>query len=199
MEAAGLAIGIAGLAGLFSACKEAVEQVDSYRHFGSESRQIVSRFNANKLLFQRWADHVGFANNKLKEVHHSSLDDVTVAWTIRTTLSCIQEILENTEGTSSTLQLELQNSNLLDPTHLAGSLQKRNINHGQNSRSVSKKKKLSWALGKKAKFSTQVEFFGILVKDLYSVVPIPNVCDVSDPDLKQWIDKHEHSLSGNSV
>lgn len=199
MEVAGLAIGIAGLAGLFSACKEAVEQVDSYRHFGSESQQIVSRFKANKFLFQRWADHVGIANNKLKDVHHSSLDNVTVASTISSLLSSIQEILKNTEATSSTLQLELPNSNLLDPTHLPGSLQKRHTNHGPNSASVSSKNKLSWALSKKTKFSTQVEIFGLLVKDLYSVVPIPRACDVLDPDLKQWIDKLEHSLNGNSV
>lgn len=196
MEAVGLAIGIAGLAGLFSACKEAVEQVDSYRRFGFESRQIMARFDVDKFLFQRWADHVGIADNKLKEVHHTSLDNVAVALTISETLSTIQEILKNTEGTSSTLQLE---RNPLEPTHLPGSLQKRPTNQGRSLASVSKKNKISWALGKKTKFSTQVEIFGIFVGKLYSVVPIPEPYEGLEPDLKQWIDKLGHSLSGISV
>lgn len=198
MEAAGLAIGIAGLVGLFNACKEAVEQVDSFRHFGFESRQIMARFDADKFLFQRWADHVGITNNKLKDAHHTDLDKFEVALTISRTLSSIQEILKNTEATSSTLQLKLQNSNPLDPTHLPGSLQKRPTNQGQNFASVSKTNKISWALGKKTKFSTQVEFFEILVGKLYSVVPIPEPSAVLDPDLKQWIEKFGHSLNGIS-
>lgn len=199
MEATGLIIGIAGLAGLFSACKEAVDQVDSYRHFGSESRQIMAQFEASKFLFQRWADHVGITNNNfnnLKELHHTSLDNVGVAL-IRTILLSIQEILKNTDGTSSTLQLELHNSNpLLDPTHLSGSLQTRPTTQGRNFAPVTKKSKISWALRKKTKFSGQVEAFGKLVGNLYSIVPIPEPCEVSDPDLKQWFDKLGHSLNG---
>ncbi|MCJ1462826.1 hypothetical protein MMC07_001429 [Pseudocyphellaria aurata] len=194
MEVAGLIVGIAGLAGLFSACKEAVDQVDSYRHFEFESRQIQARFDISKFKFERWVKHVGSTNGELKEVHHTSLDNVAVAQAMRTILSSIQEILENADRTSSTLQLELQDSSSLDPSHPPGFLRKRPTNQGPNFAPVSKKSKISWALGKKTKISGQVETFETWVEKLYSIVQIP----MPDPDLKQLIDKLGHSLSEES-
>lgn len=37
MEPVGLAVGVLGLAGLFSTCLEAVDKVQSYRSFGVDS------------------------------------------------------------------------------------------------------------------------------------------------------------------
>ncbi|KAK4077226.1 hypothetical protein Purlil1_12440 [Purpureocillium lilacinum] len=43
MEAAGLVIGVAGLAGLFNSCLEAVDKVQSYQTFGADSHVLDTR------------------------------------------------------------------------------------------------------------------------------------------------------------
>lgn len=56
MEIAGLAVGIAGLAGLFGACMGAMKHLHSYKTPGHESSYIIAAFDADKLLFQRCAE-----------------------------------------------------------------------------------------------------------------------------------------------
>ncbi|KAH7151968.1 ankyrin-1 [Dactylonectria estremocensis] len=60
MEPVGLAVGIAGLAGLFSSCLEAVEKVQSYRSFGADSQVLDTQFKAEKLRFEQWGWHPAF-------------------------------------------------------------------------------------------------------------------------------------------
>jgi hypothetical protein len=195
MELAGGVISIVSLVGLVHTCNEAIEQFDSYRQFGYESRNIMTRFDLDKFLFRRWTDHVGIANNKLNEEHHPSLDDGKVASLISETLFSIKGILKCTEATSSALQRQRETENSPDFIDLLASLSKRPINQISNSASVSKRYKMSWALGKNTKFSKEVETFGLLVERLYRVVPIA----VSESELRQWMDKVAGSLSGISV
>lgn len=49
METAGLAVGIAGLAGLFGACMGAMKHLHSYKTPGHESSYIIAAFDADKL------------------------------------------------------------------------------------------------------------------------------------------------------
>src|SRR5277367_1689982 len=99
MEAIGLAVGVAGLAGLFSTCLDVVDKVDSYRDYGFESRSIVAQFEADKLLFQKWAQSVGIDKGKLKDTHHRDLDNPETVSMVERILSSIQEIFSRTEGT----------------------------------------------------------------------------------------------------
>ncbi|KAH7124486.1 ankyrin-1, partial [Dactylonectria macrodidyma] len=59
MEPIGLAVGIAGLAGLFSSCLEVVEKVNSYRSFGSDSHVLDAQFKSEKLRLEQWGRAVG--------------------------------------------------------------------------------------------------------------------------------------------
>ncbi|KAH7129676.1 hypothetical protein B0J13DRAFT_563207 [Dactylonectria estremocensis] len=52
MEPVGLAIGAAGLAGLFSSCLEAVDKVQSYKSFKTDSHVFDAQFRAKKLRFE---------------------------------------------------------------------------------------------------------------------------------------------------
>lgn len=169
---ADIALGVAGLAGLFKICQEAIEKFKAYRHFENESRNIMTVFDVDKLRYRKWAEYVGFADNELNDKHHASLDDGEVAWLISRILSIIQEILNNTAESSTILQLEREINKSQDSTSLSGSLYRRPIGQIPHSASVSKRFKLSWAVGKKLKFSEQVNNFGVLVEKLYSVVPI---------------------------
>ncbi|GKT51786.1 uncharacterized protein ColSpa_11967 [Colletotrichum spaethianum] len=53
MEPVGLAVGIVGLAGLFSSCLEAVEKFDSYKNFGRDSRSLATLFDTDKHRFEQ--------------------------------------------------------------------------------------------------------------------------------------------------
>lgn len=199
MEIAGGVVGIVGLADLYSACKEAIEAFNSYRHFESESRYFIDRFNLDKYLLQRWANYVEIADSKLNEKHHTSLDDRKVKSLIKSTLFSIQEIFTNIEGTSSILQPEEKISNLLDFIYLLRSIQRRLTNQNPNSVSILKRNKFKWALGKKATLSTQIGIFGLLVDKLHSVISISELNEVSKPGLRQWMNKLAHSLSDISA
>ncbi|KAH7144327.1 ankyrin-1, partial [Dactylonectria estremocensis] len=65
MEPVGLAVGIAGLAGLFSSCLEVVENVDSYRDFEHDSRSLAAQFDADRLRFQQWGRSIGIEEGQL--------------------------------------------------------------------------------------------------------------------------------------
>ncbi|KAF6527447.1 hypothetical protein HZS61_010491 [Fusarium oxysporum f. sp. conglutinans] len=79
METAGLVIGVAGLAGLFTSCVEALDKIQSYRTFGTDSHVLNTRFKAARARFERWGPGVGIEQGRLKHPHHPALDDKAVS------------------------------------------------------------------------------------------------------------------------
>jgi hypothetical protein len=51
MEPISFAVGIAGLAGLFTACVDVIEKIDSYKEYGVDSRSIITQFETDRYLF----------------------------------------------------------------------------------------------------------------------------------------------------
>ncbi|EXL47750.1 hypothetical protein FOCG_11899 [Fusarium oxysporum f. sp. radicis-lycopersici 26381] len=82
MEPAGLAIGIAGVAGLFNSCLEAVDIVQSYQTFRTDSHILNTRFKVAKTLFEQWGLRVGIEQGRLLSHHHSGLDDENTSATV---------------------------------------------------------------------------------------------------------------------
>lgn len=159
MEIAGLAVGAVGLAGLFDACMGAIERIHSYKTAGHESNHIIIVFDANKLLLQRWGDGVGIAENKLGDVHHPYLDDAAVASMVEKILSSICDIFKMTDSTSSKLRMKSIDSEMF-------SLKKSDIKLNNTQLVQSKKARVFWASGGKARLATQAEDFGLLVGKL---------------------------------
>ncbi|WYZ35989.1 hypothetical protein EsH8_X_000636 [Colletotrichum jinshuiense] len=91
MEPVGLAVGVAGLAGLFSSCLEAVERFDSYKNFGRDSRSLAIQFEADKHRFEQWGRAVGIENGKLSDSHHPALDDTQKLAIVHKLLASIQD------------------------------------------------------------------------------------------------------------
>jgi hypothetical protein len=118
MEPIGFAVGIAGLAGLFSVCLDVIDKVDSYKDFGVESRSIIAQFEADKHLFTKWAQDVGIDKDKIKNNHHSHLDNPKTNLIVRKILSSIQEIFIKTERTVSNLQPAVEFSSLIHVKNL---------------------------------------------------------------------------------
>lgn len=177
MEIAGLAIGVAGLAGLFGACMGAMGHIHSYKISGHESSYIIAVFEADKLLFQKWADGVGIAGNRLKDVHHPDLDNAAAASVVRKILSSIRDIFIMTDSISSKLLMKSIDNEILSlkKTH---SFSKGNLINMENSQPLaSKRARISWALVGKTNLTEQVEAFGSLIQKLYEIVPIKNEGD----------------------
>jgi len=173
---AGIA-GIAGLAGLFSTCLDVIDKVDSYKDFGFESRSIITQFEADKLLFQKWAQNVGINKPKLED-HHSGLDDPQTASMVQTILSSIQEIFARTDSTLSNLQpiAKTGSKSSLDSVLF-------HRGHAQCQKlesSTSKRTMIVWALRRKAKFIAQVQQFGALVQRLHILVPLRGTSKASN-------------------
>ena len=110
MEVVGLALGAASLVGLYSACMEAVDRIASYRHHGSDKKQLSTRLDANKDIFQKWAKRVGISAEGLLVPHDTRLDDSNTAKAVSQILTCIQDLFENS-GQANYRPYQNQNPN----------------------------------------------------------------------------------------
>lgn len=169
MEVVGLTIGVVGLAGLFSVCQAAIEQIDTYRNFENESRSIKAQFELSKQIFQLWAKDVGLKDTTTTESHHPNLNDPRTASTVAEALRSISDIFDVTIDTSSTLQPDLSDNNQSSSTTAPKIIPSR-FKHYKPLQ-ASRKDKIEWMLRGRNKIVKKVEIFGDLVTKLYTLVP----------------------------
>ncbi|KAJ5332998.1 ankyrin-2 [Penicillium brevicompactum] len=162
MEAVGLAVGVIGLAGLFSSCLDVLERFDSWKDFNNDSRALALRFEADKLRFENWGQTVGIGQNDSSDYHHESLNDPRTLETVEGLLSVIREI-----GSDSEIRFP---SGVSGPhaRPAKGGLSSKATVH----RPESRRRRLGWAMRDKAKRIAQVEQFAQLVDRLYILVPL---------------------------
>ncbi|KAK4060935.1 hypothetical protein Trihar35433_9860 [Trichoderma harzianum] len=156
MDPVGLAVGVIGLAGLFSTCLDLVKRVDSYKHFKNDEQTLAAQFVSFRLRFERWGKVLGLGLNQaalsLSQDRHEALEDTETLETVRKIIDIIREILSDQKLPNPPVNLSLVRS-LTEPFR-------------------PRKEKLSWALKGKAKREAQVELFGKLIQHLYHLVPI---------------------------
>ncbi|OAQ89061.1 ankyrin repeat domain-containing protein 52 [Purpureocillium lilacinum] len=160
MEAAGLVIGVAGLAGLFNSCLEAVDKVQSYQTFGADSHVLDTRFQVAKARFERWGQGVGIEKGKLQPYHHLALDDKETSTVVTDVLHIIIKAICDAGNTPRR-------------TRAAGPGDDSSSLHGLRTpyASDSRRRKLTWALWGKGARTEQVELFEKLVQELHNLVP----------------------------
>ena len=156
MEPVGLAVGVVGLAGLFSICLDALQRFDSYKTIGRDSRQLDAQLSATIHLFERWGEGVGINQGKLSKAHHPDLDDPRTFLVIQRLLGSINEFLHTNDVTNRGVG---RGDFVIRDQDLAG---------GEK---ASRWEKTAWALRGKLKQTNQVQTLASLVADLYSVVP----------------------------
>lgn len=165
MDPVSLAVGVIGLAGLFTTCLDLAEKIDDYKHFKGDERALAAQFVSHKLRFEKWGKALGLDQtaSNLSRDRHEALDDVETLDTVRKIFDIIREILSDQRGSSSSRPAT-------NPSRLARSLTEPfRITPG------SKREKLAWALKGKGKREDQVELFGKLVQHLYHLVPIESI------------------------
>lgn len=166
MDPIGLAVGLIGLAGLFSTCLGAVERFDSWRNFTDDSRLMRTLVEGQKLRLKRWGHVVGFDNGVVSAAHHEALDDPQILAMIRMNLLEIQSICDKVDGnTSHTVAKDVDDAHLLQrpPNARPGLLPE------------SRRLKMKWALRDKAKFTSKAQTLAFLVQNLHDVVPLGEV------------------------
>lgn len=150
MEAAGLAIGIVGIAGLFNTCLDSLARFQSYKSSSADSHILDTRFRAARTRFEQWGASVGISQGLLLPDHYHGLKDENTASVIQDILHIIAKtICENGNA----------QQNLHQNERFAGILQ-------------SRRKRLRWALGGKEDRTEQVEVFEKLVQQLHNLVSV---------------------------
>ncbi|KAH6979058.1 ankyrin repeat-containing domain protein [Fusarium venenatum] len=167
MEAAGLAIGIVGIAGLFNTCLDSLARFQSYKSSYADSHVLDTRFRAARTRFEQWGTSVGISEGRLLPDHHHGLNDENTAGVIQDILQIISKTICDNGNTQQ---------NLHHNERFAGILQ-------------SRRKRLRWALGGKEDRTEQVEIFEKLVEHLHNLVSVDN------KDHKHYEEKKEDGWS----
>ncbi|KAF4936856.1 Heterokaryon incompatibility protein s [Colletotrichum fructicola] len=165
MEPIGLAVGIAGLAGLFSTCVDVVERMNSYRDFKHDSHSLYVEFEAEKRRFEQWGSATGINKSALSSAHHPALDDPQTLSTAKDLLSLIHNLYTDTDDAAAQPFLPGNASTAKDEPSVA--------RHVQPSRGAanSVRRKLFWSLWEKKRHTEQVKQFGVLVQHLHNILP----------------------------
>ncbi|KAK1688666.1 hypothetical protein BDP55DRAFT_536367, partial [Colletotrichum godetiae] len=166
MEPVGLAVGITGLAGLFSTCLEIVEKVDSYRDFKHDSHSLNVQFQAEKRRFEQWGSAIGINNGTLSGTHHPALNDPQTSSTATELLSLIKKIYTDADSAAVQLSLPSSANSAKDKSSTADHVQ-----HRWGAQPNSTRRKIAWSLRGKVRRIAQVEQFGVLVQHLHNIVP----------------------------
>ncbi|CAI7614169.1 unnamed protein product [Penicillium viridicatum] len=160
MEPVSFAVGIIGLAGLFSTCLEAVERFDSWKDYDSEFRSLVAQFKAQKLRLAKWGVAVGLEDDELSYVHNALLDDPKIESTVKELLLAINAVCRDEDKAFLTPMLGKDEAPSKDQ-----------LFHRHAPRE-SKRQKLGWVFRTKAKRVAQVDHFSKLVESLHNLIPI---------------------------
>ncbi|KAI0804891.1 prion-inhibition and propagation-domain-containing protein [Xylaria sp. FL0064] len=169
MEPASLAVGIAGLIGIFSTCLDIVERWDSYKDFGAEFGSLIARFKADKIRFRQWGQRVGIDKSKHGDGYHKALDDPSIRPVVDEIFQSIKHFDDDTGNFTSGLRPISGSVDTL--AHSKTVLPRGRPQFEKYQGATSRKSRLGWALRSKTRFLALVESFDALVQKLYDLVP----------------------------
>jgi hypothetical protein len=155
MEVAGLAIGIAGLAGAFASVVQAVKWVETYGLYFSDADLLHAQLEGHRILLERWGSDIGLDKDAKVEDFRARCNRETFGVAERL-LGFALEILESV---------------------CAYKRRERGENHDQiqpanKEHAVSRRHRLRWAVSGKEQLSDQVDLFGKIVSQLRLLIPV---------------------------
>jgi hypothetical protein len=94
-EIAGLALGVAGVAGLYSVTQQVFEQISNAANFDREFETQQAKLKAASTSLRLWGTGTGFApEGHLQPDHHAVFDDAAVLYDVQSALFCIRDACE---------------------------------------------------------------------------------------------------------
>ncbi|WZH39190.1 NACHT domain-containing protein [Fusarium acuminatum] len=95
MEPAGFAVGLSGLAGLFTSCLEIVQRYDTYKTASRDKRSLDVQQQGAIYRLKHWGISVGIQDGRLSDNHHPTLDNPETITLVNALLSNIKEFLDS--------------------------------------------------------------------------------------------------------
>ncbi|KAJ9156763.1 hypothetical protein NKR19_g4227 [Coniochaeta hoffmannii] len=159
-EIAGLALGVVGVAGLYSVTLQVFEQISDIASFNRDLETQQAKLNAASASLRQWGAGTGFtpAGDLLPD-HHAVFDDQRVLYDVQSALFCIRDACSQLRG-------------CFDKTDQPGSGQN---GSGSQSRTAARKKitaagrRLRWAFQEKTKVEDLLNQVICLVGLLYHI------------------------------
>jgi len=104
MESTGVALGIAGLAGLFTTCLQLFDLVSTAKSHGSACQTLLCKLEVEQVFFLKWGEAVGIFNPQASdrpqrnETYNKRLGDILIRRAVFNILSCLKTTLEDTNN-----------------------------------------------------------------------------------------------------
>jgi hypothetical protein len=176
---------ILSIAGLYSSCIDAFEQIRAARSFGRDYEILSTRFDVRKARFLQWGDGVGLLQDA-QDGRHPHLDSPSLRPAVERVLHCIEMLLTDTECFKSKYGLrEMLEQELHDWESITGvivSEHRRNLFRDSYARFQGRMKKqqkeksmitkTKWAIVGRSEFQSLVSDLDEMIEDLYKLIPV---------------------------
>ncbi|KIW19063.1 hypothetical protein PV08_03353 [Exophiala spinifera] len=161
MEAIGLTVGLLGLAGLFSQCKDLLDLIETGRSYARGLEALDTKFEAQKLRFQIWGEAVGLVGDLTPDENLAHDDVRPVVQRILNNMRLLFDDTHRLKGTFGPRQINDQNAR----EGFAQLLLR--LRRSQEAASLSTKAR--WSVSRKDKFQTLVEEIRTFMDSLESI------------------------------
>ncbi len=181
-EAVGLALGIAGLAGVFNACLEAFSLFHAGQAFARDVEILLTKLDIEKTLLLHWAERVGLVNTRDNHASYDPrLNDSRTHSAIANTLAMMLHLLTDSERLRSEYGAIPSSSPATSPSmelvsssrmrSFARSYQQLQIRMGLRQESVRLSARAKWAIRDREQFSSLINELRVFVQYLNELLP----------------------------
>jgi len=182
-EPVGIILGLAGLAGIFNACMDAIPLFHASRSHGRDFEIIIIRLDIEKTLLLQWAERVGLLGERNNRPGHDNrLNNPQTHSAVANALSCALYLLTDAERlrsdygvVSSSLTLDLAQGRGVGNSSRIGSFantyRQLQTRIGIRQGNVGHCLRTKWAIHDREKFSSLINELRTFVQSLNELLP----------------------------
>ena len=181
-ETVGLALGIAGLAGVLNACLEAFSLFHAGQSFAIDVEILLTKLDIEKTLLLHWAERVGLVNTRNDQASYDPrLNDPRIHSTVANTLALLLRLLTDSEQLRSEYGAIPSPSAVTSPSiglvsssrmrSFARSYQQLQIRMGLRQESLKLSTRIKWAIRDREQFSSLINELRVFVQYLNELLP----------------------------
>ena len=161
------AVGLIGLAGLYSTCLQTLEQIDTGRNIETSANSLYARLTATIHLYQKWGEVNGIRDGIINETsHHWAFEHGQTRTILIQVLANIEHMMADQKRVSERYGLSMP----LQSTSLSTRVQDARDQMSNTDFKAPRKgliRRAKWAISDKSKFAAFVEELEVIVDRLY--------------------------------